>query len=168
MMKISTANMRLLLPLLVCEALFVAVIGIIDYLLLKWLVVGFLPLLMIPVLMFLADETFVVGRTGMLIHYHTRHTQEGLREFLVGNGAKQFEALLPYYRHVMARTLVLSGWRWLLVMLVVVFALFFVSLFGGLQLSAAVWLAVICCVSCLACSLLTLLAATFLYDRLNR
>ena len=105
---------------------------------------------------------------GMLIHYHTRHTQEGLREFLVGNGAKQFEALLPYYRHVMARTVALSGWRWLLVMLLTAFALLFVSFFGGLQLSAAVWLTVVLWVSCLVCSLLTLLGSTFLYDRLNR
>ena len=167
-MKISAINMRLMLPLLVCEALVVAVAGIIDYLLLRWLVAGFLPLLMVPVVLFLVDEAFIVGRTGMLIHYHTRHTQEGLREFLVGNGAKQFEALLPYYRHVMARTVALSGWRWLLVMLLTAFALLFVSFFGGLQLSAAVWLTVVLWVSCLVCSLLMLLGSTFLYDRLNR
>lgn len=167
-MKISAINIKLLLPMLISSALMVAVTGIIDYLLLKWQITGFHPLCMVPLLLFLSAETFVVGRTGMLIHYHIRHTQEGLREFLVGNGAKQFEALLPYYRHVMTRTFVLSLWRWVFVSFVTLFALCFVFLFGGLSFVSMLWLFVVLMVSMAVCSMLSLLFSAFLYDRLNR
>lgn len=166
-MKISTVNIKIFLPLLLCAGLMVAITGIIDYLLLKWLIVGFPPICMVPLLLFLSAETFVVGRTGMLIHYHIRHTQEGLREFLVGNGAKQFEALLPYYRHVMTRTVVLSLWRWVFVSLMTLFALCFVFIFGGLSFVAVLWLFLGVMVSMAVCSLLSLLFSAFLYDRLN-
>jgi hypothetical protein len=146
----------------------VAVTGMIDYLVFRWVFDGFNPLMMVPVLLLLADESFVVGRTGMLIHYHTRHTQEGLREFLVGNGAKQFEALLPYYRRVIGRSLLLSAWRWLLIMLIMLFALCFVLLFGGLSFVQALWLLLGIMLSVICCSVLSLLCSAFLYDRLNR
>ena len=167
-MKISTINIKLLLPQMICAAFMVAVTGIVDFLLLKWQIAGFHPLCMVPLLLFLSAETFVVGRSGMLIHYHIRHTQEGLREFLVGNGAKQFEALLPYYRHVMMRTFVLSLWRWIFVSLVALFALCFVFLFGGLSFVSVLWLFVGLMVSMAVCSMLSLLFSAFLYDRLNR
>jgi hypothetical protein len=146
----------------------VAVTGMIDYLVFRWVFDGFNPLMMVPVLLLLADESFVVGRTGMLIHYHTRHTQEGLREFLMGNGAKQFEALLPYYRRVIGRSLLLSAWRWLLIMLIMLFALCFVLLFGGLSFVQALWLLLGIMLSVICCSVLSLLCSAFLYDRLNR
>ena len=167
-MKISSINSRLLLPLCVASCLMVAVTGMIDYLVFRWVFDGFNPLMMVPVLLLLADESFVVGRTGMLIHYHTRHTQEGLREFLVGNGAKQFEALLPYYRRVIGRSLLLSAWRWLLIMLIMLFALCFVLLFGGLSFVQALWLLLGIILSVICCSVLSLLCSAFLYDRLNR
>ena len=167
-MKISTINSRLLLPLCVASCLMVAVTGVIDYLVFKWVFDGFSPLLMVPVLLLLADESFVVGRTGMLIHYHTRHTQEGLREFLVGNGAKQFEALLPYYRRVIGRSLLLSAWRWLLIVLMMLLALCFVLLLGGLSFVQALWLLLGIMLSVICCSVLSLLCSAFLYDRLNR
>jgi len=167
-MKISSINSRLLLPLCVASCLMVAVTGMIDYLVFRWVFDGFNPLMMVPVLLLLADESFVVGRTGMLIHYHTRHTQEGLREFLVGNGAKQFEALLPYYRRVIGRSLLLSAWRWLLIMLIMLFALCFVLLFGGLSFVQALWLLLGIMLSVICCSVLSLLCSAFLYDRLNR
>lgn len=167
-MKISSINSRLLLPLCVASCLMVAVTGMIDYLVFRWVFDGFNPLMMVPVLLLLADESFVVGRTGMLIHYHTRHTQEGLREFLVGNGAKQFEALLPYYRRVIGRSLMLSAWRWLLIMLIMLFALCFVLLFGGLSFVQALWLLLGIMLSVICCSVLSLLCSAFLYDRLNR
>lgn len=167
-MKISSINSRLLLPLCVASCLMVAVTGMIDYLVFRWVFDGFNPLMMVPVLLLLADESFVVGRTGMLIHYHTRHTQEGLREFLVGNGAKQFEALLPYYRRVIGRSLLLSAWRWLLIMLIMLFALCFVLLFGDLSFVQALWLLLGIMLSVICCSVLSLLCSAFLYDRLNR
>ena len=167
-MKISAINSRLMLPLLLALCLMVSFTCIIDYFLFKWLLVGFQPLFMAPVAFLLADESFVVGRTGMLIHYHTRHTQEGLREFLVGNGAKQFEALLPYYRHVISRTLVLSAWRWLLVGLVVLFALCVVWLAGTLSWTVVLWLLSGLLASVVFCSVVTLLLSAFLYDRLNK
>jgi len=167
-MKISSINSRLLLPLCVASCLMVAVTGMIDYLVFRWVFDGFNPLMMVPVLLLLADESFVVGRTGMLIHYHTRHTQEGLREFLMGNGAKQFEALLPYYRRVIGRSLLLSAWRWLLIMLIMLFALCFVLLFGGLSFVQALWLLLGIMLSVICCSVLSLLCSAFLYDRLNR
>ena len=166
-MKKSAVNIRLMLPMMVSASLLVAVTGIIDYLLLRWQIDNFQPLCMVPVLLFLASETLVVGRTGMLIHYHIRHTQEGLREFLVGNGAKQFEALLPYYRHVMGRTFVLSLWRWVVVALMTLFALCFVLLFGGLTFVSVLWLFAGIMLSVVLCSMLSLLFAAFLYDRLN-
>lgn len=167
-MKISAINSRLLLPLLVASCLMVSLTGIIDYLLFKWLLVGFQPFFMVPVVFLLASETFVVGRTGMLIHYHTRHTQAGLREFLVGNGAKQFEALLPYYRRVIGRTLMLSAWRWLLVVLIALFAMCFVWLVGTLSWAVALWFLAGLLASVICCSVISLLLSAFLYDRLNR
>ena len=167
-MRISAINSRILLPLVICAILLVSVAGIVDYLLFKWLLTAFHPLLMLPVLLFLADEVFVVGRTGMLVHYHARHTQAGLRELLVGNGAKQFEALLPYYRHVIARTLKLSAWRWCLLTVIAFFAMCIVLLFGGLSVASVVGLFVGTMLSMVICSVLTLLFSAFMYDRINR
>ena len=167
-MKISAVNRRLLLPLFVSAVCAVSFTGIIDYLLLKWLSEAFHPLLMVPLLLFLADEAFVVGRTGLLIHYHARHTQAGLREFLVGNGAKQFEALLPYYRHVIFRTMIMSLWRWVIISIIMLMALCFVLLFGGLSIKAVLWLFGGLLLSAVFCSVVTLLAGMFLYDRFNR
>lgn len=167
-MKISAVNRRLLLPLLLSATVFVALTGLVDCLLLRWQVQSFAPLWMVPLLLVLADEAFVTGRTGLLIHHHARHTQAGLREFLVGNGAKQFEALLPYYRHVIRRTLGLSLWRWVLSAVVLLPALLLVALLGGLSLGSALGLYLLLLLSVVACSVLTLLFSAFLYDRLNR
>ena len=167
-MKFSSSNRRVLLPLFICAVPMILLTGIVDYLLLNWRMDVFQPLLLMPLLFLLADETFVVGRTGLLVHHHSRHTQEGLREFLVGNGAKQFEALLPYYRRVITRTLALSFWRWLLVsllMLIPFVALFFI---GGMKLMSAVGLYLLILFSIILCAVLTLLFSAFLYDRLNR
>lgn len=167
-MKISAVNRRLLLPLFVSAVCAVSFTGIIDYLLLKWLSEAFHPLLMVPLLLFLADEAFVVGRTGLLIHYHARHTQAGLREFLVGNGAKQFEALLPYYRHVMTRTTVLSASRWLIAAVVTAFACCFILLFGGMTVMSALYMLAGVLLSMVICSMMTLLLSVVLYDKFNK
>lgn len=167
-MKISAVNRRLLLPLFVSAVCAVSFTGIIDYLLLKWLSEAFHPLLMVPLLLFLADEAFVVGRTGLLIHYHARHTQAGLREFLVGNGAKQFEALLPYYRHVMTRTTVLSASRWLIAAVVTAFACCFILLFGGMTVMSALYMLAGMLLSMVICSMMTLLLSVVLYDKFNK
>lgn len=167
-MKISAVNRRLLLPLFVSAVCAVSITGIIDYVFLKWLANAFHPLLMVPLLLFLADEAFVVGRTGLLIHYHARHTQAGLREFLIGNGAKQFEALLPYYRHVISRTLRLSLGRWVLVSVIMLIALCFTWLFGGLSIASVLRLFGGLMLSVVFCSVCTLLAGVFLYDRMYR
>jgi hypothetical protein len=167
-MKISAVNRRLLFPLFVSTVCTVSFTGIIDYVLLKWLADAFHPVMMVPLLLFLADEAFVAGRTGLLIHYHARHTQAGLREFLIGNGAKQFEALLPYYRHVISRTLLLSLWRWVLVSVITFVALCFSLLFGGLSITSALWFFGGLIISAVFCSVATLLMSVFFYDRMNK
>ena len=167
-MKFTALNRRLLLPLFVCAVPMVLLTGLVDYLILSWRMDVFQPLLMLPLLYLLADETFVVCRTGLLVHHHARHTQEGLREFLVGNGAKQFEALLPYYRRVITRTLSLSFWRWVFASLIMLLPFAFLFLFGTLKLMPAVWLYLLIMFSLVLCAVLSLLLSAFVYDRLNR
>lgn len=170
-MKVSALNRRLMLPLFISGVLAVALTGIADYLLLRWV---WLPgggtaghCVACVCCLLLAEETFVVCRTGLLIHYHARHTQAGLREFLVGNGAKQFEALQPYYRHVISRTLVQSLWRWFFVALFVVLPCGFIFLLGGFSLRVV--LGVGCCLlSVVCCAVAALLLSMFLYDRLDK
>lgn len=167
-MKISNVNYKLLLPLLVSMLWSVAAVGVINCLLLKWLYGSYQPIIMLPLLLLLAEDAFVTGRTGLLIHYHARHTQAGLREFLVGNGAKQFEALLPYYRHVMTRTTVLSASRWLIAAVVTAFACCFILLFGGMTVMSALYMLAGVLLSMVICSMMTLLLSVVLYDKFNK
>lgn len=166
-MKVSAVNRKIILPQIIGTCVSVILTGSITCLLLFGLFDAFPPLSALPLLLLMADEAFVVSRTSLLIHHHARRTHAGLMEFLTGNGARPLEALMPYLTHMLSRTLQLSAWRWLLVMVMALLVFFFVVLFSDIRLLDALILFVASALSVVVASLLAIFISVFLYERLS-
>jgi hypothetical protein len=166
-MKVSAVNRKIILPQIIGTCVSVILTCSITCLLLFGLFDAFPPLSALPLLLLMADEAFVVSRTSLLIHHHARRTHAGLMEFLTGNGARPLEALMPYLTHMLSRTIQLSAWRWLLVMVMALLVFFFVVLFSKILLWHALLLLVAIVFAVVVASLLAVFVSIFLYERLS-
>ena len=72
---------------------------------------------------------FWAWKRGMCTYRKDRHDYDSLREYLLGNGATEWETRRPFFRHAMARALkpLLSQWRLFLILGVVGMLIFLFS-----------------------------------------
>lgn len=89
---------RLLIPLLTGALSGTVVIGLVYLLVVLYGLKGMRPSMAIPVFALLAAATTVMTNRGLRAYRNARRSHPQLYEYLIGNGAKPLEALMPFVR----------------------------------------------------------------------
>lgn len=86
-------------------------------------------------------KAYYAWRRGVNAYDNDHRDHDSLREYLLGNGATEFEALRPFVRHAMVRAFVPLKVQWRLLLILVAVALLAGLVADGLSVwSALAWL----------------------------
>lgn len=82
-------------------------------------------ILILIVTVLLLRKAFYVWRRGVATFRHDRQEHSSLCEYLLGNGAKEWETYLPFLRHAAVRAFrpLLGQWKQLLALVAILFVL---------------------------------------------
>lgn len=124
--------------------------------------------LFVPVMTLLQAECLFVSRRGLTSYVLNRREHGSLNEYLLGNGAKDVQALKPFIAAAVRRAYAPVLSQLLLVGVVFVPSLLLGLLIGGVEPVQAALFVLMLTMAGLCCSLLSLLASVFIYVKLKQ
>ena len=123
--------------------------------------------LFIPVMAVLVADALFVCRRGLSVYAMERRVHQGLSEYLLGNGATLLEARRPFVVAAVKRAFVPVLSQLLMVGVVFVPSMLCGLLIGGVEPWQAVAFIALLTAAALCSSLLSLLLAVYIYERLK-